>query len=55
MDAARTLPFLRGQKSAKNPEDTAKFLEMNNENQNYYIAPLLKRKICIEYEYFRKN
>lgn len=47
MDAARTLPFLRGQKSAKNPEDTAKFLEMNNENQNYYsrLVSSLRYKI----------
>ena len=32
MDAAGTLPFLRGQKSAKNSLDTARLLKMSIEN-----------------------
>ena len=43
MDAAGTLPFLRGQKSAKNPLDTARLLKISIEN-----TKLKRTNLCLQ-------
>ena len=51
MNAAGTLPFLRGQKSAKIPLDTARLLKISIENTKLlHCSPVKKKnmhKICI--------
>ena len=47
MDAAGTLPFLRGQKSAKNPLDTARLLKMSIENTKLLHSILYRQPMEI--------